>query len=73
MLDAAVGRGCDHCEVGMPITYVQCRSGRVLSLCVECTLAWWPGRTADWWEGHHAPYEDHLRAALARAYEAQLA
>ena len=57
---AAEGRGCDHCPVGRPIEYIKTRGGRVIKLCLECVLRWFPGRTVAWWEERHAPYSDHV-------------
>lgn len=61
-MKAAFGNGCAHCEPGTPITKVQCR-GVVFRLCLSCTLGWFPGRGADWFEERHAPFRDHTRSA----------
>ena len=72
VIDAKDGRGCDHCETGVPITRV--RYGRcIVDLCLECTMLWFPGKTIEWFETQHAPYRDHLGRALEKAFEAQLA
>lgn len=36
-------------------------------LCLECVLAWFPGRDVAWWEDHHAPFADHVAEAIKRA------
>lgn len=69
MLDATVGRGCDHCETGVPVEKIKSRLG-VVELCLECVMLWFPGRTVAWWEGHHVPFSDHLDDAIARTPDA---
>ena len=65
-MDAPQGRGCDHCEDGIPITFTKSR-GRKISLCLECTMAWFPGRSVEWWESRHRPYRDHVKDRMAEA------
>ncbi len=72
LVGVATGKGCDHCVVGRPITYVENRGGRKLSLCLECTMWWFPGRDITWWEDRHQPFKDHVREALKRAGAAEL-
>ncbi len=72
MLDAREGQGCDHCEVGVPIEYVQMPSGQVVQLCLECVMLWFPGWTVADWEARHAPYRDHLSDRLAAALVYQM-
>lgn len=69
-LDAAFGRGCTHCEPGVPVEKIQVGTGKravVINLCLECVMLWFPDKTADWWEARHAPFKDHVRAAMKRA------
>jgi len=72
MLNAAIGRGCCHCEVGVPIEFIRYRGGTV-ALCLECVLKWFPGKTVDWWELRHAPFLDHIDEALKRSQEKEKA
>ena len=69
LTDAPKGRGCSHCEFGIPIDYSE-RSKRVIKLCLECVLIWFAGWTVTDWEIHHAPMADHLgdriEAAIAK-------
>jgi len=64
------GKGCFRCHRGYPITYIVSPAGE-LALCYDCTMWWFPGRGADWFELHHAPLRDHFavrrRAAAAFA------
>ena len=71
IFEAEIGLGCDHCPWGRPITEVHFRGGRV-RLCLRCTLAWFPGRDAGWFEERHAPVRDHLGARLRRAIKREL-
>ncbi len=73
LLDAPLGRGCSHCERGAPITYVQPRRGRLIALCLECTMLWFPGKSIEWWEARHAPLRDHVDDKLKAAIEKELA
>ncbi len=66
-LDAADGRGCDHCEVGYPITFTQTRSG-IVKKCLECTLYWFSW-TVEQFEAAHREFRDHVDDALKRAIE----
>ena len=43
------GQGCDHCEVGSPITRVESPAG-VVRLCLECEVFWF--REASGTRGH---------------------
>ena len=70
-IEAAEGFGCALCERGIPITYVQNSTGRVLGLCSGCTTRS-TGLGAEWFEAHHSGYADHLSVALARAHDAQI-
>lgn len=76
LLHAQQGLGCGHCEHGHLLTMVETGHGRggrrVLKLCLECTLGWFPGRDAEWVEERHAPYGDHVREAMVRGVQAQL-
>ena len=63
------GRGCHHCQVGIPITYVASPAG-VVKLCLECTKVS-TGRDVLWFEERHSPCRDHVGDALVAAYEAQ--
>ena len=69
-LDAADGNGCDHCEVGYPITYVQTRSG-LIKKCLECTLYWF-GWSIGQFEVFHRQFRDHIGDALQRAIDRDL-
>lgn len=72
ILDAAIGRGCTHCEVGYPVEKIQVGRGKrkvVINLCLECVMLWYPDKTVDWWEARHAPFRDHVGDALKRAAE----
>lgn len=64
---AAEGLGCDHCERGVPITFVDSRAGGRTALCLGCTIAWFPARTVEWWEARHRPMSDHLGDRLDAA------
>ncbi len=65
---AARGRGCAHCERGQPIEDIETAGRRIkFSLCLECVLVWFPGKDVAWWEDHHAPFADHVVAAIQRA------
>lgn len=67
-MDAAFGRGCTHCELGVPVEKINSWAG-FINLCLECVLLWFPGRAVDWWEAHHAPFRDHVTNAIKRANE----
>ena len=69
-IDAADGRGCDHCEVGYPITYTATDYG-IVKKCLECTLYWF-GWTVEQFETRHRPFRDHLGDALTRAYDLEI-
>ena len=69
-LDAAQGRGCDHCETGYPITRTQSRSG-IVKKCLECTLYWF-GWSIEQFEAFHRPFRDHLGDALKQAYDREI-
>lgn len=72
MLRAVVGKGCEHCEVGVPIEKIQLGRGKrkvVFELCLECVMLWFPDKTVEWWEARHAPFKDHPGDALKRAAE----
>ena len=62
-MQAPLGRGCQHCEPGVPVEKVKSRAG-FIHLCLECVLLWFPGRAVDWWEARHAPFVDHVRNAI---------
>ena len=66
---AAFGRGCWHCETGIPVEEVRAAAG-IIVLCLECVMLWFPGRRVDWWEQRHARLADHegdaIRAAVAK-------
>ncbi|MFH1486623.1 MAG: hypothetical protein ABIH46_11175 [Chloroflexota bacterium] len=70
---AAEGRGCCHCEVGVPVERIESRRGTVLALCLECVRLWFPGKTVEWWEARHAPFLDHVDMALRRSREKEAA
>lgn len=72
MILAAYGLGCNHCEVGVPITFVSAPSG-VVSLCLECTLFWFPQWSVSDWEERHSPYRNHLDDKLAEAIRREMA
>ena len=59
MLEAAFGRGCQHCETGVPVEKIKSRAG-FIRLCLECVLLWFPRKSVSWWEARHAPMADHL-------------
>ena len=65
---AAIGQGCFHCEVGIPIEEVRSKAGRV-KICLECCLLWFPGRSVAWWEARHAHLSDHVEDALQRSFD----
>lgn len=65
-LVAEFGRGCWHCEVGVPVERIESRRG-VIALCLECVLLWFPGKTVEWWEARHRPFRDHVGEALKRS------
>ena len=69
MLDATEGHGCHHCEVGVPVERIESRRGKVIALCLECVLLWFPGKTVEWWEACHTPFLDHVDEALRRSRE----
>ncbi len=69
MMDAAMGRGCTHCERGKPIEQIEGRLGRQIMLCLECVLRWFPGRSVAWWEARHAHLSDHVEDALQRSFD----
>ncbi len=71
LTDAAKGRGCSHCEFGIPIDYSE-RSRRIVKLCLECVLIWFAGWTVTDWEDNHAPLADHLGDRLEAAIKKQL-
>jgi len=58
----AVGHGCDHCEMGKPITEVWSRAGTV-RLCLECTMLWFPGRDGQWFEERHTSLSKHKKSS----------
>ncbi len=61
LVKARIGQGCNTCLDGVPITVVLTFHGGVThrhQLCLQCTLLWFPGKTVDWWEERHTPYED---------------
>lgn len=70
---AAMGRGCHHCVVGVPVEHIESRRGKVLALCLECVLLWFPGRTVTWWEARHTVFLDHVDEALRRSREKETA
>ena len=39
------GRGCDHCETGVPVESIKSRMSLV-KLCLEYVMLWFPGRAA---------------------------
>lgn len=70
MLDAVIGNGCTHCEPGHPVETIQVGRGKhkvIITLCLECVMLWFPGKTVAWWEARHAPFKDHIAAALRKA------
>ena len=66
------GLGCRQCVDAPPITTTESRAGKV-RLCLACTLRWFPGRSADWFETRHAPLSDHLADKMRRAAEREKA
>lgn len=62
------GNGCAHCYEGRPITRVGI-GGRIMELCLGCTLGWFPSKDAAWFESRHAPFRDHTEWAIKRARE----
>lgn len=71
MLRATLGRGCGHCERGEPIEEVETK-GYEVRVCLECCMAWFPGKDTAWWEVHHAPFADHLGDKIRAAREREL-
>ena len=65
-----VGRGCHHCEEGHPIGRFEQKSGLQVALCLDCLLAWFPGKDAAWFEEQHTPLQDHLYVAFKRGAKA---
>lgn len=57
----------------MPIDHTRSMASGRVSLCLECVLDWFPGKTVTWWEGHHAPFADHAGDRLERALRKQRA
>ena len=72
MLTAEEGLGCRNCIYAPPITIVESHAGTV-RLCLQCTLRWFPGQAADWFEAHHRPFSDHLADKMRRAGEREIA
>lgn len=71
LVNAPQGRGCGHCEIGIPIDYtVHARA--VVRLCLECVLIWFMGWTVTEWEAHHAPLTDHLGDRIEAAIEKEM-
>lgn len=68
LVNAPQGRGCSHCEIGIPIDYTK-RGRTVVRLCLECVLIWFMGWTVNDWEVHHAPLADHLGDRIEAAIE----
>ncbi len=66
MLDAREGRGCSHCEDGVPMAYFSFGRG-IVRLCIGCLMEWFPGKTAGWLEERLDYYMDHLDYKLAMA------
>ena len=63
------GRGCHHCEVGVPIDHIEASRGYIIRLCLECVMLWFPDWTVAQWEAAHAPFGDHVQAAIKLAAE----
>ncbi|KKL24972.1 hypothetical protein LCGC14_2409970 [marine sediment metagenome] len=72
MLEAATGRGCQHCEPGVPVEKIKSRAG-LIHICLECVRLWFPRKSVDWWEERHAPFADHasnaIKIANKKAYD----
>ena len=64
MLDAREGRGCSHCERGVPMAWFG-RGGHVVRLCMGCLLECFPGKSAAWLEERLDYYIDHVDYKLA--------
>lgn len=58
-------RGCDRCA-GPIMTTVESKAGLV-ELCLACTLIWFPGKDAGWFEERHALFRDHLLDRMKEA------
>ena len=69
MIQLLEGHGCSHCEPGIPVVKIQAKAG-IINLCLECTLWWFPGKEASWWEDRHTPFRDHLGDAFRKVKEA---
>lgn len=70
MMRVTMGKGCAHCEHGHPVEKLEGSWGdRQIKLCLECVLAWFPGKDVTWWEDHHAPMADHVADAITAAHE----
>jgi hypothetical protein len=64
-------RGCDRCTA--PIMVKIESSAGLVELCLACTLRWFPGRDAAWFEERHAPFRDHLGDRIKAAWEREKA
>ena len=60
-------RGCDRCAAHIMVK-IESKAGTV-ELCLACTLTWFPGRDAAWFEERHAPFRDHLADCMKAAAE----
>ena len=58
-------RGYDRCA-GPIMTRIESKAGLV-ELCLECTLIWFPGKDAAWFEEIHALFRDHLLDRMKEA------
>ncbi len=71
LTDAAKGKGCSHCERGIPIDFSE-RSKVMIKLCLECVLVFFRGWTITKWEAQHAPLADHLGDRLDAIVEKEM-
>lgn len=53
------GRGCSHCEPGVAMSWFKTGS-HIVALCMNCLMAWFPGRSVEWLEERLDYYSDHI-------------